>query len=131
MVWNPGLGLYIMVSGGTFAGPGMTNSDEDYFHRVPHAKSGSLGIYSSKNPWGPWKEIWYDEQWTPDDPANHIYWPKLSPKWISESGEEMTLIWSDQTFILDDEGNRIRNSNKASNYTWNQMKIQLVLEPAK
>jgi hypothetical protein len=31
VVWNEGLGLYIMVNGGTYAGHGLTNSDEDYY----------------------------------------------------------------------------------------------------
>ena len=31
VVWNQGLGLYIMVNGGTYAGQKMTSSDKDYY----------------------------------------------------------------------------------------------------
>jgi hypothetical protein len=31
VVWNEGLGLYIMVNGGTYAGRGLTNSGKDYY----------------------------------------------------------------------------------------------------
>lgn len=104
VVWNEGLGLYIMVNGGTY-----TNN----YNWYPISVSGSLGFWYSENPYGPWTEIYYNEHFYPDNPGNRIYQPKLSPKWISEDGEEMVLIWSDA------------QDGHTTNYRWNQMKINL------
>ncbi len=45
VVWNDGLGFYIMVNGGTYGGHGMTDSDKDYYHRWMHTETGSLGFW--------------------------------------------------------------------------------------
>ena len=119
VVWNEGLGLYIMVNGGTYGGKNLTQSDEDYYASWMHEKTGSLGFWYSKRPYGPWREFFYTDYWTVDDPRNRTYQPKLSPKWISPDGKEMVLIWSDQ---MRDE------QKKSPNYTWNQMKITIETE---
>lgn len=121
VVWNDGLGLYIMVNGGTYAGHGLTNSDEDYYDGWMHTETGSLGFWYSENPYGPWTEIFYDEYWIVDDDKNRTYQPKLSPKWISEDGKEMTLIWSDA--MNNEEGH-----SHTVNYIWNQMKVTIELK---
>ncbi len=121
VVWNEGLGLYIMVNGGTYAGHDMTNSDEDYFDGWMHTETGSLGFWYSENPYGPWKEIYYTDYWIVDDEKNRTYQPKFSPKWISDDGSEMTLIWSDA--MANDKG-----QSHADNYIWNQMNIVIQLE---
>lgn len=118
VVWNPGLECYIMVNGGTYAGHGMSNSDEDYYHKWMHTRTGSLGFWCAKNPWGPWQQIQYTDYWTADDPGNLTYQPKLSPKWISDDGRRMVLIWSD---AMKDENGK----SHTLNYTWNQMEITL------
>lgn len=118
VVWNEGLGLYIMVNGGTYAGHGMTNSDKDYYDRWMHTKTGSLGFWYSEKPYGPWKQFYYTEYWAVDDPKNRTYQPKLSPKWISQDGKEMVLIWSDA--MKNEEGR-----SHSVNYKWNQMKISI------
>ena len=118
VVWNEGLGVYIMASGGTYAGGGGTNSANDYYHQFMHNRSGTLGFWYSENPYGPWKRFYYNENWTVDDSANLTYQPKLSPKWISSDGRRMTLIWSDA----------MRDANGHShsvNYQWNQMEIDI------
>jgi hypothetical protein len=118
VVWNQGLGLYIMVNGGTYAGHGMTNSDKDYYDSWMHTRTGSLGFWYSENPYGPWHGFYYTDYWTVDDPGNLTYQPKLSPKWISEDGKEMVLIWSDA--MKNEEGR-----SHTVNYRWNQMKITI------
>ena len=118
VVWNQGLGLYIMVNGGTYAGHGLTTCDEDYYDKWMHTKTGSLGFWYARNPWGPWNEICYTDYWTADDPGNLTYQPKLSPKWISQDGRKMVLIWSDA--MKDEEGR-----SHTVNYTWNQMEITI------
>ena len=121
VVWNPGLQLYVMVNGGTYAGDNLTDSEEDYYDRWMHTKTGSLGFWYSENPYGPWKQFYYNEYWTVDDPANLTYQPKLSPKWISPDGRKMTLIWSDA--MLNAQGN-----SHAVNYVWNQMEIDILID---
>ena len=118
VVWNQGLGLYIMVNGGTYAGHGMTNSDKDYYDSWMHTRTGSLGFWYSENPYGPWHGFYYTDYWTVDDPGNLTYQPKLSPKWISADGKEMVLIWSDA--MKNEEGR-----SHTVNYRWNQMKITI------
>jgi len=116
-VWNEGL-VYIMVNGGTYAGHGMTSSDEDYYDSWMHTRTGSLGFWYSEDPYGPWRQLYHTDYWTVDDPGNLTYQPKLSPKWISEDGTEMVLIWSDA--MKDDEGH-----SHTVNYRWNQMRITI------
>jgi hypothetical protein len=118
VVWNEGLGLYIMVNGGTYAGRNMTSSDEDYYNAWMHTRTGSLGFWYSGHPYGPWKRFHYTDYWTVDDPGNRIYQPKLSPKWISADGREMVLIWSD---AMQNEKGR----SHTVNYKWNHMKINI------
>jgi hypothetical protein len=118
VVWNQGLGLYIMVNGGTYGGYGMNASDSDYYSGWMHSNSGSLGFWYAKNPWGPWKQIFYTDYWTVDHPDNRTYQPKLSPKWISGDGKDMVLIWSDA--MKDREGR-----SHSVNYRWNQIKVTI------
>ncbi len=120
VVWNEGLGLYIMVNGGTYAGHGMTDSDKDYYDSWMHTRTGSLGFWYSKTPCGSWHQFFYTDYWTADDPGNLTYQPKLSSKWISADGREMVLIWSD---AMKNEQGR----SHTVNYRWNQMHITIRL----
>jgi hypothetical protein len=65
VVWNKALGLFVMVNGGTYGGNTMTQSEDDFYNRFMHKKPGSLGIYTSEKPWGPWTEIYYSPYWYP------------------------------------------------------------------
>jgi len=121
VVWNEGLDLYIMVSGGTYAGHGMTASDKDYYDAWMHTRTGSLGFWYSDKPYGPWHQFYYTDYWTADDPRNLTYQPKLSPKWISADGEEMILIFSD---AMKNEQGR----SHSTNYKWSHMKITIQFE---
>ena len=121
IVWNEGLGLYIMVNGGTYAGHGMTDSDEDYYDAWMHTETGSLGFWYSEHPYGPWTQFFYTDYWIVDDEKNRTYQPKLSPKWISDDGKDMILIWSD---AMSNE----KGQSHTVHYMWNQMKITIVLE---
>jgi hypothetical protein len=115
VVWNEGLGLFIMCTGGTYA---KSMAAEEFYNGWMHDKSGSLGFYWAQNPWGPWHEFFYDPYWIADSEANRTYQPKLSPKWMSDNGREMVLVWSDQ-------------QAEQANYRWNQMHITLVVENAR
>lgn len=117
VVWNEGLRLYIMVNGGTYS----TNNYWDKGHNL-HRKSGSLQLYYSKKPWGPWTQFYSVDHWHPaGDPNERTYQPKLSPKWISEDGKEMVLIWSDAAYEWG------KTEGMPNYYKWNQMKIELQL----
>ena len=121
VVWNEGLGLYIMVNGGTYAGHGLTSSGIDYYSGWMHTKTGSLGFWYAEKPYGPWNQFLYTDYWIVDDEKNRTYQPKLSPKWISEDGTKMVLIWSD---AMNNEEGR----SHTVNYRWNQMEITLELK---
>jgi hypothetical protein len=118
VVWNEGLGLFIMVNGGTYTGQEL--KEEEYADNWMHTKTGSLGFYFSEKPWGPWIEFYYNPYWTVDSPENRTYQPKFSPKWISEDGTEMVLIWSDA--MKNEEGR-----SHSVNYKWNHMSIRLLI----
>ncbi len=118
VVWNEGLGVYIMVNGGTYAGMRMSQSSSDYYNSWVHVKSGSLGFWYSKNPYGPWRKFYYTEHFIVDNERNRTYQPKLSPKWISDDGKKMVLIWSDA-------GQNSKGEYYSENYTWNQMEIEI------
>jgi inosine-uridine nucleoside N-ribohydrolase len=118
VVWNQGLGVYIMVNGGTYGGRTMSSADKDYYDRWMHTRSGSLGFWYSRNPYGPWQQFSYTDYWTVDDSQNRTYQPSLSPKWISQDGKDMVLIWSD---AMKDEQGR----SHTVNYRWNQMRISI------
>jgi len=118
VVWNEGLGLYIMVNGGTYAGQTMSSSDQDYYASWMHTRTGSLGFWHAQTPYGPWQQFFYTDYWTVDDPGNRTYQPSLSPKWISPDGKDMVLIWSDA--MRNPEG-----KSHTVNYLWNQMRITI------
>jgi Domain of unknown function (DUF4185) len=105
VVYNAPLDLYIMVGGGT-------GKDGSGMHQLP----ASLGLYYAEFPWGPWKQFFYTEDWVADNPDNRLYQPKLSPKWISDDGREMYLIFSDAS------------DHWGYQYKWNQQRITLILE---
>ena len=107
-----------MANGGTYGGYGMSSASHDYYSKWMHTRSGSLGLWYSKNPFGPWQQFYYTEHWTPDDPGNLAYQPKLSPKWISEDGKTMTIIWSDAMRNPDGYSHSV-------NYKWNQMQVNI------
>jgi hypothetical protein len=121
VIWNEGLGCYLMVNGGTYAGHGMTSSDKDYYDAWMHTETGSLGFWSAEQPYGPWRQFFYTDYWVADDARNRTYQPKLSPKWISPDGREMVLIWSD---AMKNEQGR----SHTVNYRWNHMKVTIETE---
>jgi hypothetical protein len=120
VVYNEGLGLYIMVNGGTYGGRSgdFSAADSDYFNTWMHNQTGSLGFWYSENPYGPWYEFFYTEYWVADHSDELTYQPKLSPKWISDDGKEMVLVWSDAKRNVEGSSHRV-------NYTWNQMLITI------
>ena len=112
VVYNAGLGLYIMTS------YGIRDPNRKYWdgwcNQCP--LPGSIGFWYSEMPWGPWEQFYYEDLFYPDDTGNRTYGMKLSPKWISEDGKRMVLIWSDAGY------------DHSTYYRWNQMEIEIVIE---
>ncbi len=104
VVYNPGLDLYIMVA----AARGRDGTNR---WKYPS----SLGMWYAEKPWGPFKQFFFLDEWITIDPKARLYQPKLSPKWISEDGTEMYLVFSDC------------QDHWKKNYGWNQQKITLEL----
>jgi hypothetical protein len=107
-----------MANGGTYGGKTLSEKSEDYYSSWMHTKSGSLGFWYARHPWGPWTQFFYREEWTVDSPDNRTYQPKLSPKWISPDGKQMVLIWSDAM-------KNAQGRSHTVNYRWNQMEITM------
>lgn len=114
VVWNEKLGVFIMVTGGTQR-PGTG----DPMATWPHKESGSLMMLWSENPWGPWTQFSYIEDWKAERESNRHYLPQLSSKWISEDGTGMYIIFSDM------------GPDEPRNYRLNMMKVNIELSKEK
>lgn len=110
VVWNEKLDLFIMATGGT-----QPPGSGDPLSSSPHIKSGSLMFLWSKNPWGPWTQFFHKEEWKVGEDMNRTYLPQLSPKWISEDGTEMYVVFSDA------------GKSHGPYYKWNMVKIKIAL----
>ncbi len=110
VVWNEKLGLFIMVTGGSQR-PGTG----DPMSSSPHNESGSLMFLYAENPWGPWNQFYWKENWQVGEDINRLYLPQLAPKWISEDGKTMQLVFSDAA------------NSHSTYYKWNMQKIKLVM----
>jgi hypothetical protein len=111
VVWNEALGLFVMAAGGS-----QKQGTGDPMDSFMHYETGSLALLSAENPWGPWEQFHYEEAWSGDSEDNRLYEPQLSPKWITDDGRTMYLVYSDA---------RDRHS---TNYHWNMQKITLNVE---
>lgn len=109
VIWNDKLGLFIMACAGTQK-PGTGEVLESYMH---YETAGLIMLWA-ENPWGPWNQFYCDESWNAGDPENRTYLPQISPKWISDDGRSMYLIFSDCT-----QGYTIH-------YKWNMQKFRLI-----
>ncbi len=87
VAYNKGIGRYLMGNYGFV--------DESGEPRPYHANDDTRGpsqltIFESKNPWGPWKLFYTDENWgTYGD-----YQPNFPTKWISDDGLELYVVSS-------------------------------------
>ena len=86
VVYNAPLGMYMMASAGIGSAPDGTE----------FGKPSYLGIWVSKNPWGPWRQIHEDAAWTPgNDPGARAYAPQIAPGWVAADGKSFWLVWAD------------------------------------
>jgi hypothetical protein len=91
VVYNEPLGLYLMASAGIGCAPDGTE----------FGKASYLGFWVSVTPWGPWRQIHEEREWTPDrDPEARAYAPQIVPKWIAPDGKSFWLVWADLKGML-------------------------------
>ena len=58
---------------------------------------GGFGVYESRNPWGPWKTVYYTTRWD-IGPGELGCFPT---KWMSKDGKTMHLVCSsDDQFTI-------------------------------
>jgi peroxiredoxin len=59
-------------------------------------KPSYLGFWTAREPWGPWKQVYEEKQWTPaGDHSARAYQPQIAPKWIAADGKKFWLVWTD------------------------------------
>jgi len=55
----------------------------------------ALGIFEAPELWGPWSTLYYDDHWSVEDGKDcRTYHHRFPPKWISEDGKTMWLLYS-------------------------------------
>jgi uncharacterized Ntn-hydrolase superfamily protein len=55
----------------------------------------ALGVFEAPEPWGPWATLYYDDHWSVEDGKDcRTYHHRFPPKWISEDGKTMWLLYS-------------------------------------
>jgi hypothetical protein len=60
------------------------------------AKPSYLGFWTAPHPWGPWKQVYEEREWTPGgDQTARAYQPQIAPKWIEKDGKSFWLVWTD------------------------------------
>lgn len=78
MAYNPALQRFILASSHQPEGDTRTHTD-------------ALGVFESENPWGPWRTVYYSDDWSEDCRTYHHRFPV---KWMSRDGNEMWLLYS-------------------------------------
>ena len=127
VVYNPGLGRYVMAS------YGISDPGADYWSgwcKPTSPYAATFGLWHAPNPWGPWTSFYLQPDWkTPDDVppglgfdgrASRTYQFKLNPKWTSADGRTMWLHWSDAGGEWD-----TRHGHHEHWYRWNQVKLEI------
>jgi uncharacterized protein (TIGR03437 family) len=113
VVYNKGLGLYMMAAGGTGKNGGALFNSPSY-----------LGIYTAPQPWGPWTQIHENTAWiNGEDVTTRLYEPVIAPKWIAPDGKSFYLVFSDA------KGWGIGNPWVLPNYKFNVQKVTVKMEP--
>lgn len=86
VAYNEALGLYMMASAGIGVGPDGTEfGTTSYF-----------GLWVADAPWGPWRQVHEDRDWTPDgDREARAYAPQIAPGWIAADGRSLWIVWAD------------------------------------
>ena len=113
--WHPSVvyyehfGVYLMANWGMGCAP-----DGEWF-----GKPSYLGFWTAPEPWGPWRQIHEDSEWTPaNDQDARAYQPQISPKWIAKDGLSFWMVWTDFQLI----------GEKRPYYAFNTQKVQILVD---
>ena len=96
VVYNAPLGVYMMANWGFCSDDANVPMTGIPMKDIWFSKPSYLGLWISRNPWGPWTQIHEETSWMPGGDANaRAYQPQVAPKWISEDGKSLWLVWTD------------------------------------
>lgn len=73
----------------------------------PKDNRGNFGLFESRQPWGPWREVAYLKsvpQFSPPEPNTRVSVFHFAPKWWNDDGRQFTLIYN----TGDDAWNTVR-----------------------
>lgn len=125
VVYNPGLKKYIMINWIEYK---SAYWDRPRLHDEMGVKSYAMGLYYSDNPYGPWTEFFWEFDFKPGGRDYSIYHPQLSPKWISNDGKTMIMVFTSRSSF----GTVGRTEDYAwpdqTDYAWNEMKLTIITE---
>jgi hypothetical protein len=109
VVYDAPLGVYLMANWGMGCAP-----DGMWF-----GKPSYLGFWSAPHPWGPWTQIYEEQEWKPaGEQSARAYQPQIAPKWIAADGKSFWLVWTDFQFV----------GPQRPYYSFNTQKVELVTE---
>ncbi len=76
--YNPGLKRYLLIT-----------------QQITRVKDGYIGIYESKEPWGPWHTVLFENAWDLglQNGEKNVFW-NFSNKWSSPDGKVFTLVYT-------------------------------------
>ena len=116
--WHPCVVYYAPTGQYLMANWGMaTDATGDWFVRPSY-----LGFWTAPAPWGPWTQVYEEQEWTPDRDRNaRAYQAQIAPKWIAADGRSFWLVWTD----FQDVAGRGKPY-----YSFNVQKVEVELAPA-
>jgi hypothetical protein len=90
--WHPSVVYYPATAEYLMANWGMGTDASGQWFRKPSY----LGFWTASQPWGPWRQIHEEKDWTPGgELAARAYQPQIAPKWIADDGGSFWLVWTD------------------------------------
>lgn len=91
VTYNAALGRYLLVH------PVPSERSRDRNDKIDTRFTGGLAIHEAAEPWGPWRRVFFTEEWDagPGDTAS------FPPKWMSADGKTLYLVFSgDDSFSV-------------------------------
>ena len=98
-------------------------------------KPSYLGFWVAEQPWGQWRQVHEETEWTPGGDVNaRAYQPQISPKWIAADGRSFWLAYTDFQ-VLEDESISWAHSPShwpkgwgRPGYDFNYQKVEILTE---
>ena len=83
--YHPGLQRYLLTK------PHYAPDDNRETIFAPETHMGSLGVFEAPNPWGPWKTVFYQDNFV-DEYVKFSYF--IPPKFMNQTDHSFWLLWS-------------------------------------